>query len=73
MTKAEVMKAVSEYIKTKNLQLQDNKRKFLPDSKLAKIFSIRSPVVSGTVDLVTKTLYFVIIFFILSVTLNEIT
>ena len=42
MTKAEVMKAVSEYIKTKNLQLQDNKRKFLPDNKLAKIFSMNT-------------------------------
>ena len=42
MTKAEVMKAVSEYIKTKKLQLEDNKRKFLPDNKLAKIFSMNT-------------------------------
>ena len=39
MTKAEVMKGVSEYIKSNNLQLEDNKRKFLPNSKLSKIFS----------------------------------
>ena len=38
MTKAEVMKGVSEYIKSNNLQLQDNKRKFLPNKKLNKVF-----------------------------------
>ena len=42
MTKADVMKAVSEYIKTNNLQLEDNKRKFMPNSKLAKIFSMNT-------------------------------
>jgi chromatin remodeling complex protein RSC6 len=38
MTKAEVMKGVSEYIKTNNLQLEDNKRKFLPNKNLKKVF-----------------------------------
>ena len=42
MTKAEVMKSVSEYIKTNNLQLQENKRKFLPNTKLSKIFSMNT-------------------------------
>ena len=38
MTKAEVMKGVSEYIKSNNLQLEDNKRKFLPNKNLKKVF-----------------------------------
>ena len=42
MTKAEVMKGVSEYIKSNNLQLEDNKRKFLPNSKLSKIFQMNT-------------------------------
>ena len=39
-TRAGVMKLVSEYIKAKNLQLADNKRKFRPDKPLAKIFGL---------------------------------
>jgi chromatin remodeling complex protein RSC6 len=40
LTKAEVMKSISEYIKTKNLQVKDNKRKFSPDAKLTKVFGM---------------------------------
>ena len=39
-TRADVMKLVSEYIKTKSLQLPDNKRKFHPDKALAKFFGL---------------------------------
>lgn len=39
-TRADIMKQVSEYIKTKKLQLADNKRKFRPDKALAKIFGL---------------------------------
>jgi chromatin remodeling complex protein RSC6 len=40
MTKAEVMKGVSEYIKAKGLQIESNKRKFSPDTKMSKVFNI---------------------------------
>lgn len=40
LTKAEVMRSVSTYIKNKGLQLEENKRKFKPDTKMAKIFSM---------------------------------
>jgi chromatin remodeling complex protein RSC6 len=40
LTKAEVMKNVSTYIKEKNLQIQEDKRKFLPNKELSKIFGI---------------------------------
>lgn len=40
LTKAEVMKSVSIYIKEKNLQVQEDKRKFIPDKVLSKIFGI---------------------------------
>jgi chromatin remodeling complex protein RSC6 len=42
LTKAEVMKSVSEYIKTNNLQLEDNKRKFKPNKSMSKIFSMKT-------------------------------
>ena len=41
MTKAEVMKSVSSYIKDHKLQLEDNKRKFKPDTKMTKVFSMK--------------------------------
>ena len=41
LTKAEVMKSVSNYIKEKNLQIQEDKRKFLPNKELSKIFGIK--------------------------------
>ena len=41
LTKAEVMKSISTYIKTKNLQVQENKRQFIPNKELSKIFNIR--------------------------------
>ena len=40
LTKAEVMKSVSNYIKEKNLQVQEDKRRFLPNKELSKIFGI---------------------------------
>ena len=42
MTKAEVMKSVSSYIKEKNLQIQEDRRKFLPNKELSKIFGIKN-------------------------------
>mgnify|MGYP001005125950 FL=1 len=43
LTKAEVMKSVSKYIKEKNLQIQEDKRKFIPNKELSKIFGIKKP------------------------------
>ena len=40
LTKASVMKMVSTYIKDKNLQIADDKRKFVPNNALVKIFGI---------------------------------
>lgn len=40
LTKASVMKMVSTYIKEKNLQIADDKRKFVPNKELVKIFGI---------------------------------
>lgn len=42
MTKAEVMKSISSYIKSENLQLKDDKRKFLPNKQLIKLFGIKA-------------------------------
>ena len=42
-TKAEVMKKISSYIKEKNLQVQTDKRKFLPNKELSKIFGVKKP------------------------------
>ena len=44
-SRADVMKLVSEYIKTKKLQLDDNKRKFHPDKGLAKFFGLSGAAV----------------------------
>jgi chromatin remodeling complex protein RSC6 len=41
LTKAEVMKSVAGYIKTNNLQLKDDKRKFSPNKQMTKIFSMK--------------------------------
>jgi chromatin remodeling complex protein RSC6 len=43
LTKAEVMKSVSNYIKEKNLQIEADRRKFLPNKELSKIFGIKKP------------------------------
>ena len=43
LTKAEVMKSISTYIKEKNLQVAENKRQFIPNKQLAKIFNIKKP------------------------------
>ncbi len=40
LTKAQVMKSISEYIKTNNLQVQTNKRKFKPNTTLTKVFGM---------------------------------
>lgn len=40
LTKAEVMKSISTYIKEKNLQILENKRQFIPNKELSKIFNI---------------------------------
>ena len=42
LTKAEVMKLVSEYIKTNNLQIEENKRRFKPNKQMTKIFSMKT-------------------------------
>jgi len=42
MTKAEVMKNISSYIKSENLQLKDDKRKFLPNKQLVKLFGLKA-------------------------------
>ena len=36
------MKSVSEYIKTKGLQLENDKRKFKPDKPMSKIFQMKT-------------------------------
>jgi chromatin remodeling complex protein RSC6 len=41
LTKAEVMKSISSYIKQKDLQLAQDRRKFLPNKPLSKIFNIK--------------------------------
>jgi chromatin remodeling complex protein RSC6 len=40
MTKADVMKGVSAYIKTNNLQLTEDKRRFKPNKDLCKLFAM---------------------------------
>lgn len=42
LTKAEVMKGVSEYIKSNNLQCEENKRRFRPNKQLNKIFGMNT-------------------------------
>ena len=39
LTKAEVMKMVSTYIKENKLQVETNRRKFVPNSALLKLFN----------------------------------
>jgi len=41
LTKAEVMKQVSTYIKEKDLQLKLDRRRFMPNKELSKIFGIK--------------------------------
>tara|TARA_B110001450_G_C17663406_1_gene498379 strand:- start:3356 stop:3781 length:426 start_codon:yes stop_codon:yes gene_type:complete len=42
LTKAEVMKGISKYIKDKNLQLTENMRTFRADNKMQKVFGMDS-------------------------------
>ena len=39
-TKADVMKMISTYIKENNLQVETNKRKFVPNKALLKLFKL---------------------------------
>ena len=41
MTKADVMKNLSNYIKASDLQIPENKRKFRPNKELCKLFKIK--------------------------------
>ena len=41
ITKAEVMKHISTYIKENNLQTQEDKRQFVPNKQLMKIFGTK--------------------------------
>ena len=41
MTKAEVMKSISNYIKEKDLQIATDRRKFVPNKELSKIFRMK--------------------------------
>ena len=41
MTKAEVMKSISNYIKEKDLQIATDRRKFVPNKELSKIFGMK--------------------------------
>ena len=43
LTKASVMKEVSNYIKTMDLQIKEDKRRFLPNKELSKLFGIKKP------------------------------
>lgn len=42
LTKADVMKQISAYIKTKDLQIQEDKRRFKPNKELSKIFGLKA-------------------------------
>lgn len=42
LTKAQVMKSISDYIKTNNLQVESNKRKFVPNKQLQKTFGMKA-------------------------------
>ena len=48
LTKAAVMKSISSYIKEKNLQVKENKRQFVPNKELSKIFKIKGKAPSMT-------------------------
>ena len=43
LSKAEVMKQISQYIKEKQLQSPQDKRKFKPNKELSKIFKVAKP------------------------------
>lgn len=51
LTKAEVMKQVSTYIKDKHLQIQEDRRRFKPNKELSKIFGIKSTKASPVPNL----------------------
>lgn len=43
LSKAEVMKQISTYIKEKNLQNAEDRRRFKPNKELCKIFNVQKP------------------------------
>lgn len=43
ITKAEVMKHISSYIKSNNLQNEGDKRQFTPNKQLSKLFGLTQP------------------------------
>lgn len=43
ITKAEVMKHISSYIKSNNLQNESDKRQFTPNKQLTKLFGLSEP------------------------------
>jgi chromatin remodeling complex protein RSC6 len=51
LTKATVMKNISSYIKEKNLQVEENKRTFIPNKQLSKVFNIKKPVAMTFVEI----------------------
>ena len=45
-TRADIMKGISAYVKTHNLQIEDDKRKFLPNGPLMKLFGLTKETVT---------------------------
>ena len=41
MTKADVMKQISAFIKENNLQIAEDKRRFIPNKKLSALFNVK--------------------------------
>lgn len=42
MTKADVMKQISAFIKENNLQIAEDKRRFVPNKKLSALFNVKA-------------------------------
>ena len=40
---SDIPHAVADYLKEKNLQVAENKRQFIPNKQLAKIFNVKKP------------------------------
>lgn len=47
LTRAEVMKQLSAYVKENNLQLKDDKKRFKPNSNLCKLFNVTTKSVGS--------------------------
>ena len=50
-TRQAMMKAVSSYVKTKDLQLKESRKNWKPDSTLAKLFSLESDSVYSFINI----------------------